>query len=74
MSGPEESLTPQGIKEAAKKATLIVALTLGISGALRREELSKMKPGDIEFRNDVVVVTIPETKTGIPSYLLSLIH
>ncbi|RZC42331.1 hypothetical protein BDFB_012221, partial [Asbolus verrucosus] len=31
-----------------------VALTLGISGALRREELCKMKPADIEFRNDVV--------------------
>lgn len=25
-----------------------------------------MKPADIDFRNDVVVVNIPETKTGIP--------
>ncbi|RZB39241.1 Phage integrase domain containing protein, partial [Asbolus verrucosus] len=43
-----------------------VALTLGISYALRCEKLCKTEPADIEFRNDVVIVTIAETKTGIP--------
>lgn len=39
---------------------------MGISEACRREELCKMSIDDIEFKEDVVVVTIPATKNNVP--------
>lgn len=37
---------------------------MGISGACRREELCKMSTQDIEFKSNIIIVTIPQTKTN----------
>lgn len=37
---------------------------MGISGACRREELCKMSTQDIEIKNNLIIVTIPQTKTN----------
>lgn len=37
---------------------------MGVFGALRRDELVKMKIDDIEDKGSVLIVKIPETKTG----------
>jgi integrase len=42
-----------------------VVLIMGIAGACRREELCKMSIDDIEFKTDVVFVTVPETKNNV---------
>ncbi|KAJ3639156.1 hypothetical protein Zmor_004027 [Zophobas morio] len=42
------------------------ALVFGISGMCRRGELCNMKPSDLEFKTDIIVVTVPETKTNTP--------
>lgn len=39
---------------------------MGISGACRREELCKMSINDIEFKGDVILVSVPETKNNVP--------
>jgi hypothetical protein len=36
-----------------------------ISGAARRDELTKMSIDDILDENSVLIVTVPDTKTGI---------
>ncbi|KAJ8914796.1 hypothetical protein NQ315_014539 [Exocentrus adspersus] len=45
------------------KATIMVALIFGIAGALRREELYKMKCEDINETQNVLIITVPDTKT-----------
>ncbi|XP_064215658.1 uncharacterized protein LOC135265239 [Tribolium castaneum] len=53
------------INEADDKIYLLMktVLILGISGALRREELVKMKLTDIEDKQSVLIVKVPDTKT-----------
>ncbi|KAK4880253.1 hypothetical protein RN001_008399 [Aquatica leii] len=55
------------ISEAPDSFFLLIkaALIMGISGACRREELCKMSIDDIEFKTDVVMVTVPATKTNV---------
>jgi hypothetical protein len=36
-----------------------------ISGAMRRDELTKMSTDDIKDEHSVLIVAIPDTKTGI---------
>jgi hypothetical protein len=38
---------------------------MGISGAMRRDELTKMSIDDIKDEHSVLIVAVPETKTGI---------
>jgi hypothetical protein len=38
---------------------------MGISGAMRRDELTKMSIDDIKDENSVLIVAVPDTKTGI---------
>uniref|UniRef100_A0A1Y1M6Z8 Tyr recombinase domain-containing protein n=1 Tax=Photinus pyralis TaxID=7054 RepID=A0A1Y1M6Z8_PHOPY len=38
---------------------------MGYSGACRREELTNMALGDIQYKNDIVVVSVPKTKTNV---------
>ncbi|KAJ8914785.1 hypothetical protein NQ315_014526 [Exocentrus adspersus] len=42
-----------------------VALIFGIAGALRREELYKMKCEDINETENVLIITVPDTKTHV---------
>ncbi|KAJ8914795.1 hypothetical protein NQ315_014538 [Exocentrus adspersus] len=42
-----------------------VALIFGIAGALRREELYKMKCEDINETQNVLIITVPDTKTHV---------
>lgn len=53
------------IRKAPNETFLMnkVALILGIFGGCRRQELVNMLVTDVEDRNSVFVVTIPETKT-----------
>jgi hypothetical protein len=37
---------------------------MGISGAMRRDELTKMCIDDIKDEHSVLIVAIPDTKTG----------
>jgi integrase len=47
----------------AKKSKVI--LIMGISGAMRRGELTKMSIDDIKDEHSVLIVAVPDTKTGI---------
>ncbi|CAH1377335.1 unnamed protein product [Tenebrio molitor] len=47
----------------AKKSKVI--LIMGISGAMRRDELTKMSIDDIQDEHSVLIVAVPDTKTGI---------
>jgi hypothetical protein len=38
---------------------------MGISGAMRRDELTKMSIDDIKDEHSVLIVAVPNTKTGI---------
>jgi hypothetical protein len=38
---------------------------MGISGAIRRDELTKMSIDDIKDEHSVLIVAVPDTKTGI---------
>jgi hypothetical protein len=38
---------------------------MGISGAMRRDELTKMSIDDIKDEHSVLIVAVPDTKTGI---------
>jgi hypothetical protein len=38
---------------------------MGISGAMRRDELTKMSIDDIKDEHSVLIVVVPDTKTGI---------
>lgn len=38
---------------------------MGYNGACRREELTNMSVDDIEYKSDVIVVTVPKTKTNV---------
>jgi AmiR/NasT family two-component response regulator len=38
---------------------------MGISGAMRGDELTKMSIDDIQDENSVLIVTVSDTKTGI---------
>jgi integrase len=42
-----------------------VALILGVAGACRSDELTKMSINDLDIKNDIIVVNIPSTKTGV---------
>jgi hypothetical protein len=42
-----------------------VILIIGISGVMRRDELTKKSIDDIQDENSVLIVTVPDTKTGI---------
>lgn len=39
---------------------------MGYNGACRREEIMNMVVDDIQFKNDVIMVRVPKTKTYIP--------
>lgn len=55
------------ISEASDDTYLLekVILILGISGALRREEIHKIKLNDVEIKTDpLMVINIPETKVN----------
>ncbi|KAK4884193.1 hypothetical protein RN001_000464 [Aquatica leii] len=41
-----------------------VILVIGVSGACRREELYKMTLEDIKYKDDILLITIPITKTS----------
>ncbi|XP_074103468.1 uncharacterized protein LOC141530326 [Cotesia typhae] len=43
-----------------------VALIYGVQGACRRKELTELIVGDIEDKGDMLLVKIPDTKTGRP--------
>ncbi|XP_031348761.1 uncharacterized protein LOC116174872 [Photinus pyralis] len=43
-----------------------VALILGVAGACRREELTKMTVNDIQGEDTFLLVTIPDSKTHVP--------
>lgn len=55
------------LEEASDESNLMwkVVLIMGISGAMRRDELTKMTIEDIKDCNDVLIVTVPDTKTDI---------
>ncbi|XP_023313162.1 uncharacterized protein LOC111693184 [Anoplophora glabripennis] len=55
----------QFIREADDEIYLMVVLILGISGACRREELTKMSVDDIEDKGSILIVKVPDTKTNI---------
>jgi hypothetical protein len=38
---------------------------MGISGAMRRDELTKMSIDDIKDEHSVLIVAVPDAKTGI---------
>jgi hypothetical protein len=38
---------------------------MGISGAMRRDGLTKMSIDDIKDEHSVLIVAVPDTKTGI---------
>lgn len=38
---------------------------MGYTGACRREELLNMSLCDMEFKSDVIVVTVPKTKNNV---------
>jgi integrase len=38
---------------------------MGISGAMRRDELTKMSIDDIRDENSVLIVTVPDANTGV---------
>jgi hypothetical protein len=38
---------------------------MGISGAMRRDELTKMSIDDIKDEHSVLIVAVPDTKSGI---------
>jgi hypothetical protein len=38
---------------------------MGISGAMRRDELTKMSIDDIKDEHFILIVAVPDTKTGI---------
>jgi hypothetical protein len=38
---------------------------MGISGAMRRDELTKMSIDNIKDEDSVLIVAVPDTKTGI---------
>jgi hypothetical protein len=42
-----------------------VILIIGISGVMRRDELTKKSIDDIQDENSVLIVSVPDTKTGI---------
>ncbi|KAL1514369.1 hypothetical protein ABEB36_003637 [Hypothenemus hampei] len=42
-----------------------VILIIGYCGALRRDELTKMALNDVDLKPDMVIVTVPKTKTNI---------
>ncbi|KAJ8969631.1 hypothetical protein NQ317_016581 [Molorchus minor] len=64
-------LTPeefnQFIREADDEIYLMVkvVLILGISDVCRREELTKMTVDDIEDKDSIFIVKVPDTKTNI---------
>lgn len=41
-----------------------ICLIIAVAGGLRRDELGKLKLNDIQDKNDVLIITVPETKTG----------
>lgn len=43
-----------------------VVTVFGIAGACRREELAQLTIDNIEEKEDILIVTIPETKTKVP--------
>jgi hypothetical protein len=47
---------------------------MGISGAMRRDELTKMSIDDIKDEHSVLIVAVPDTKTGKNELLLSPIQ
>ncbi|KAJ8985448.1 hypothetical protein NQ317_017080 [Molorchus minor] len=57
----------QFIRETDDETHLVVkvVLILGISGACRREELTKMTVDDIEDKDSILIVKLPDTKTNI---------
>ncbi|KAK5639946.1 hypothetical protein RI129_010757 [Pyrocoelia pectoralis] len=57
----------QFLTEADDETYLMVkvVLILGISGACRREELTKMTVDDIEDKNSILIVKVPDTKTNL---------
>jgi integrase len=42
-----------------------VLLIMGISGAMRGEELTKMTIDNIQEKEDLIIVEVPDTKTKI---------
>jgi hypothetical protein len=38
---------------------------MGISGAMRRDELTKISIDDIKDEHSVLIMAVPDTKTGI---------
>lgn len=42
-----------------------IVTILGVAGACRTDELYKMKISDLEFRDDIALVKVPDTKTNI---------
>ncbi|KAK4884830.1 hypothetical protein RN001_001101 [Aquatica leii] len=61
----EEEQIAKFINDAPNNDFLLmkVVLIMGVAGACRREELCKMALKDIEFKTDMISVTIPDTKT-----------
>ncbi|XP_031358251.1 uncharacterized protein LOC116181935 [Photinus pyralis] len=56
------------LEEAPDETFLMmkVALILGVAGACRREELTKMTVNDIQGEDTFLLVTIPDSKTHVP--------
>lgn len=44
--------------------TLQICLLIGIAGACRRDELRKMRVQDIADKDDILIITIPDSKNG----------
>lgn len=42
-----------------------VVLIMGYCGAMRREELTHMSIDDVDFKTDMILVTVPKTKTNV---------
>ncbi|KAJ3634540.1 hypothetical protein MTP99_007495 [Tenebrio molitor] len=51
-----------GFSEAKKSKVILI---MGISGAMRRDGLTKMSIDDIKDEHSVLIVAVPDTKTGI---------
>lgn len=43
-----------------------VVLIMGYKGACRREELTNMSVDDIDYKTDVILVSVPKTKSNVP--------
>ncbi|KAK9687559.1 hypothetical protein QE152_g36180 [Popillia japonica] len=42
-----------------------IVLIMGYTGACRRDELTNMSIHDLEFKSDIILVTVPKTKNNI---------